>query len=93
MTRDSTLSRDTVRDAYIEFGKRFGWPDHAKTDEHKKFIIDFDHERLAVLYNDQTFPAALGIAKDQARRFPCIADFYRGFEAPKPPSRSKIPTF
>ena len=79
------LSRDTVKEAYIEFGLRFGWPVHAKTDQEKRRIIDIDHRELSKIYSEEKFPAALTIAWQQARRFPCLADFHRGFDAPKTP--------
>lgn len=77
------LQRETVKKAYLEFGERFGWPDRAKDDSIKKRIIDFDHEVLADMFNEEEFPKALLTAKKQARRFPCVADFYVGFNVPE----------
>ena len=76
------LQRNTVRDAYVEFGHRFVWPPHADTDYKKTFIIDVDHRELSKLYTEETFPEALSVAWAQARKFPCVADFHRGFDAP-----------
>ena len=77
------LSRDTVKKAYIEFGERFDWPPHAKTDEQKSRIIDLDWRELSKQYSDETFRDALTVAWQQARRFPVLADFHRGFDAPE----------
>lgn len=78
----SLLKRDAVRDAYAEFGARFNWPAHAKNLEDKRKIIDFDYCELKKMFSEETFPSALAVAKAQARKFPCIADFYRGFDPP-----------
>jgi len=77
------LDRATVAKAYLEFGERYGWPIHADTDAKKSRIVDIDHRELAKLYSEERFPDALTIAWQQARRFPVVADFHRGFDAPK----------
>ena len=76
------LERTTVVQAYIEFGERYGWPIHADTDARKSRIIDIDHRELSKLYTEERFHDALAIAWQQARRFPVVADFHRGFDAP-----------
>ena len=76
------LERRTVALAYIEFGERHGWPLHLDTDQKKKRAVDIDHRELSKLYTEEKFPDAVSIAWQQARRFPVIADFHRGFDAP-----------
>ena len=77
------LKRETVKQAYLELGERHGWPPGAKTDEQKRRIVDVDHRELSKWLTEETFPEALSIAWQQARRFPVVADFHRGFDAPK----------
>lgn len=76
------LKKETVARAYSDFGLRFGWPAHSKDDEDRKKIVKFDHAILADMFSEEGFADALMIAKAQARKFPCVADFYRGYDAP-----------
>ena len=45
--------------------------------------IDIIHRELSKHYTEETFKDALTVAWQQARKFPCVADFHRGFDAPK----------
>lgn len=76
------LKRETVKKAYKEFYDRFGLPAHVETEAQLRRIIDLDHRELAKRYNEDSFPKALSIAWQQARKFPCVPDFHRGFDAP-----------
>ena len=77
------LKRETVKQAFSEFGELRGWPPEIKTDEQAKRLIDVNHRELSKWLTEETFPEALSIAWQQARRFPVVADFHRGFDAPK----------
>jgi hypothetical protein len=83
------LKKETVTLAYLDFATRFGWPQHAKDNETRKAIVAIDHRELSKHYSDEQFKDALSIAWQQARRFPCIADFHRGFDAPE---KSRTPS-
>lgn len=77
-----TLKYQTVAVAYLEFAERFGWPRHADTKAKQKRVVEIDYRELARIYTEETFGRALCVAWQQARKFPCIADFHRGFDAP-----------
>lgn len=77
------LERETVKEAIRDFSKVHGWPRHIETDTDKRDLIDIMHRELSRLYSEEQFDAACATAWQQARRFPIIADFYRGFDAPE----------
>lgn len=84
------LKITTVAKAYAEFGERYGWDRHASTQEAKKRIVFLDHRELSKLFSEEDFPKGLSIAWQQARRFPVIADFHRGFDAPTKPAEVNL---
>ena len=77
------LSKETVISAFREFAVVFGVPDHLKEKDRMARAIDIIHRELSKHYTEETFKDALTVAWQQARKFPCIADFHRGFDAPK----------
>ena len=76
------LSKETVELSLKEFVDALGAPQHVKTIKDMDKVINLYHRELSKYHSEETFPAALSIAWQQARRFPCIADFHRGFDAP-----------
>jgi hypothetical protein len=77
------LEREDVKAAVLEFVKVFGLPDHLKDPDALSFCVDVYHRELSKKFDKYSFEDALSIAWQQARRFPCISDFHRGFDAPE----------
>lgn len=77
------LKKETTDKALGEFAKVFGLPPHLKDGDNLRTALEILHRELSRQYTEETFPEALEIAWQQARRFPCIADFHRGFDAPE----------
>jgi len=76
------LTIETVEKSLKEISEAYGVPAHIQTMSQMDRMIFLYHRELAKLYTEETFPAALSVAWQQARRFPVIADFHRGFDAP-----------
>jgi len=77
------LKTETVANALLEFTEALGSPDHIKTAPQMDRLIFLYHRELSKLYTEEKFPAALSIAWQQARRFPVLSDFHRGFDSPE----------
>ena len=77
------LKNATVRHALNEFIEVYGAPSHCKTQDHAERIANIYHRELSKQFTEETFRQGLDIAWNQARKFPVIADFHRGFDAPE----------
>jgi len=77
------LEKETVATAIKELAEAYGTPQHIQTREQMDRLITLYHRELSKLCTEEKFPDALTIAWQQARRFPVVADFHRGFDAPK----------
>jgi len=84
-----TLNRETVKTAFIEFSLVFGMPKHIDSENKMAGVVDIYHRELSKQFTEETFGEGLTIAWNQSRRFPVVADFHRGFDAP---DKSNTPT-
>jgi len=76
------LKIETVSSALEELADAYGAPRHIEDKEHMGRVIGLYHRELSKQFTDEQFKDALTIAWQQARRFPVVADFHRGFDAP-----------
>ena len=77
------LKIETIGTATCEFAEAFGAPAHITSPEKMERLVFLYHRELSKIYTEEKFPAALSIAWSQARRFPVLADFNRGYDAPR----------
>ena len=77
------LSKETVIKTFSEFATVLGLPAHLSNPEKLSEAMTILHRELSKQYSEEQFATASSIAWQQARRFPVIADFHRGFDAPE----------
>ena len=77
------LKLETIGTASCEFAEAFGAPAHISSPEKMERLVFLYHRELSKIYTEEKFPAALSIAWQQARRFPVLADFSRGYDCPE----------
>ena len=83
------LKIETVSSALEELADAYGAPRHIEDKEHMGRVIGLYHRELSKQFTEETFGEGLTIAWNQSRRFPVVADFHRGFDAPE---KSNTPT-
>ena len=76
------LKLETTKRVLKEFADVYGLPKHIDSDEKLNNVVKIMHRELSLLYTEETFKDATSIAWQQSRKFPCITDFHRGWEAP-----------